>query len=140
MGSREQKGTLGKGVTMSNKKNSGAEAPANQGDTTPVYHLVRKEKETGKISPRKAGRPHPAYEYGFLIGDSQDFHSGNPPKTNRKPGRPVGSKNSGLSLVRRSSAKTVSSTLADAVQAEVQARLKTAKAAAMDAFAKALGV
>jgi hypothetical protein len=105
--------------------------------------LVRKHKESGAVSPRTRGRRHPDYEYGFL-DSAGEFKAGDPPKRRgrrrrrgnrglpgRRPGRPAGSttvRTGGLTEIEH------------IVRREVETRLKRAKAAAMDAFDRALGV
>ena len=103
--------------------------------------LVRQNKKTQAIEPRAAGRPHPDYEYGYTL-TGEDFHVGNPPKAHRKPGRPAGSKNARAASTAKaapSSALTgAAKELNRVVEREVNARIKTAYAAAMSAFKKAL--
>lgn len=138
MAKSKKSGAKAKGVSA--KANGDGEATAS---AAPVYRLVRRNTKTQKVSARTPGRPHPDFEYGHLIGDSDTFHPGNPPESKRKPGRPAGSKSAGMKISAKSAAKNMNVVgfvaLKD-VDAEVRNRLKNAKAAAMDAFAKALGV
>lgn len=104
----------------------------------PVFTLVRKSKATGAIEPRKAGRPHPDYEYGYTDKDN-NFHAGEPPSTKRKPGRPAGS----ASKPGRKPGRKPGSGLNEIesiVQKEVDSRLRMAHAAAINAFSSALNL
>ncbi len=99
--------------------------------------LVRRHRESGEIGPRKRGRPSPEFENGY-VDEKGDFKPGDPRRRRRRrgrrgPGRPAATPrakvhNNGLgeieSIVRR----------------EVDSRLKAAKAAAIDAFTRALRV
>lgn len=108
------------------------------------FNLVRRHKEKGTIQPRARGRKNPEFEYGYIVGtDESTFSTGEPPKKrgHKRRGRPAGSKNS---VSRQSGGNTRSaaglSEIERIVAREVESRLKAAKAAALSAFDRALGV
>ncbi len=121
-----------------------AETPTTPAPQEPVAKLVRKNKTTNVIEPRKPGRPHPDYEYGYL--DAQGaFHQGDPVAKKRKPGRPAGSVNKAgridlnVKFGRKAKGQGLDA-IGEIVAQEVKSRLQEAKAAAIDAFTKALDV
>jgi hypothetical protein len=68
---------------MPRGKKKASEAGAEQ---KPAYKLVRKNKESGAIEPRKVGRRAPGFEYGYTGADGE-FKAGDPPGTKAKAAR-----------------------------------------------------
>lgn len=96
--------------------------------------LVRRHIQTGVVSDRKRGRPHPDFEYGYTRdGGLINFKAGNPkPKTRRaKP-----------EAKQMTAAISLGAELHEAVEREidkrVQQRLAKAKGAAIKAFEEVL--
>jgi hypothetical protein len=102
--------------------------------------LVRRHKESGEISARKRGRPHPDYETGYLDADGQ-FKPGNPRGggRRRRRGRPAGRPTRRATTAGRKPAGGLNE-IESIVRREVDSRLRAAKAAALEAFNRALGL
>ena len=115
------------------RKKKAANGNGNDGEVK----LVRRHKESGEMSPRKRGRPHPDFELGYVDAGGQ-FQAGNPPKRRRRRGRPVGS-GKAMGRPRVASAGGLVE-IEQIVRREVDSRLKAAKEAAISAFNRALGV
>lgn len=90
---------------------------------------VRRNKATGAIEPRKQGRPHPDFEYGYL-DENKVFHL-EPAKNKGK---------ATVQIVRNAPQTGAVSEIEKIVQQEVQRRLTVAKAAAVETFSATLGV
>ena len=107
-------------------------------------NLVRRHKEKGTIEPRPRGRQNPEYEYGYISGtDESTFAAGDPPKRRgrKRRGRPAGSRNRAPRQSGGNGRSTAGlSEIERIVAREVESRLKQAKAAALTAFERALGV
>jgi hypothetical protein len=103
------------------------------------FTLARRHKDSGKVEPRKRGRPNPEFEAGYVDSEGE-FHAGDIPKGRRgrrskRPGRPKGLKNSETQGIRN---RNGLSEIDRIVRQEVDARLRAAKNAAIKAFEKAL--
>lgn len=136
------------------KRKAEAVASKAKGNNAPlvnIIRLVRKDKKTGRISSRGPGRPHPSFEYGYTSNDV--FHLGNPPVDGRSKRRKAVRKNHGVNRginpaagypnqqVPAQAQKKASGldAINDIVKREVNSRLQAAKAAALEAFNRALG-
>ena len=97
--------------------------------------LVRKHRESGEISGRKRGRPHPDFENGYLDANNE-FHSGNPRGPKRGKRRMAKAKTAAKASVSGGSDIAVIEAI---VRHEVDTRLKAARHAAIAALDKALG-
>ena len=102
--------------------------------------LVIRNRESGKIGPRKCGRAPVGVEIGYMTADGQ-FHPGNPRKRRRRRGRKstLSARRNGANTGRKPSAGGLGE-IEMIVRREVEARLGRAKQAAVDAIEKALGV
>jgi hypothetical protein len=131
-----------KGKKASKSSDQAAAIDATPGPATetqePVAKLVRKNKATGVVEPRKPGRPHPDYEYGYA--DAQGtFHQGDPETKKRKPGRPAGSKGVQSVKLGRKNGSGLDA-IGDIVSKEVNQRLRHAQEAGIAAFTRALNI
>ncbi|HYF50402.1 MAG TPA: hypothetical protein VEJ63_13415 [Planctomycetota bacterium] len=115
--------------------------PRGKGAANGGIKLARKHKETGKVEARPRGRRHPDYEYGYQ-DEAGEFQAGDPPtrRRRRRRGRPAGSRVRRIETSSRKSASSGLSEIEQIVAREVETRLKRAKAAALEAFNRALGV
>ena len=104
--------------------------------------LARRHRESGEVSERKRGRPHPDFELGYLDADGA-FQVGNPPKRRgrrrrgRGPGRPAGrpvGRPAGAVAARAGGLSEIE----QIVRREVDRRVRDARAAAIAAISKAL--
>ncbi len=96
---------------------------------------VRRRKMNGEIQPRKSGRRHPDWEYGYMR--QGHFVSGEP------TGEFVAATKSAVRQLREIGRAVRPGFMADvdeAVRAEVKKRLQLARAAAIKAFDEALGL
>lgn len=100
--------------------------------------LARRHKESGEISPRKRGRPHPDFELGY-VDAAGEFKAGNPPKRRRRRGRPAGSGRPAGVVSPRTAGRGLGE-IEQIVRREVDTRLKAAREAAISAFNRALGL
>ena len=109
--------------------------------------LVRQNRESKDVSPRKRGRPHPDFENGYLDAHGE-FHSGQPRGPKRRRGRPKGSKsaahtsngaNSSTLKLSKAGGGAGIAMIEAIVRREVDARMKVAREAAVAALNKALG-
>ena len=95
--------------------------------------LVRKHKETGIVTDRRRGRPHPDYEQGYTI-DNGPFRLGDPKIKHRKARKSKLARKA----IEISLGAEIQEVVEQAVEHRVQSRLAKAGKAAIKAFTKAL--